>query len=681
MSFRREGAGERALLPGAFLWLGVLLLVVSLVAAGAAFVLEPVPTNPRYDLALGLLAFTGVVLLAGWWRERAVGSAALEETDARLENARREVASLRERLTIVQRELRAESERAGRTSQERDTARSKVRGLERELGRERYLRQRSEEARRSVERWRAEIHAEMMRLYGERGLLSGGPQEVPELVLRLVRELVEAEKGILLSRGGEGEGDELGLLAHEGFENDPTKSELVRRFAGEVLGRDAALREKNPGGGDSDDPADREIENLVAVPIYVREEFDGVVVCANNPSGFDDFDDEVLLAVGDQAGAILQNNRLQSDLRDSYLTTVGVLAEAMTVKEPSLRGHSDDVASYVQALARHYEMSPERREALVFGSLLHDVGKIGVSEAILLKPGRLTPEEQEIMKLHPRLGYHLVRRVPALRAAAAAILYHHERYDGGGYPSGLKGEEIPLESRIISVADSFSAMISDRPYRRRMSVEEACAELERCAGTQFDPEVVRVFLEQVRRNPPTPSEDPVVGSGDPKLGERFAGGAVLGRGLVSLSDNLTGLYSRRYFHEAAAAEARRARLQGRPFGVVFARLAGLPVLNAREGYAAGDREIERAAETVRRVAEGRGGVACRHGGARLVVLLPGADEHATQGFAEEVGAALREDAPLAGAKVGAATWTPADATSEAVILRAYARMLGPDGRR
>ena len=170
--------------------------------------------------------------------------------------------------------------------------------------------------------------------------------------------------------------------------------------------------------------------------------------------------------------------------------------------------HSEEVANYVAAVAERLDLPPKRREELIFGSLLHDFGKIGISERILLKPTELTPEEFEVVKLHPRIGYKLVQQVPALRSIAPAML-HHERFDGGGYPSGLRGEDIQLEARIICVADSFSAMISERPYRERMTLEDACAELERCAGTQFDPEITRIFVEEVRRRPPTPKRESV----------------------------------------------------------------------------------------------------------------------------------------------------------------------------
>jgi HD-GYP domain-containing protein (c-di-GMP phosphodiesterase class II) len=177
--------------------------------------------------------------------------------------------------------------------------------------------------------------------------------------------------------------------------------------------------------------------------------------------------------------------------------TVTLLAEAIEAKDPSLRGHSEEVSGHVGAVAEQLGMSEERCDRLLLGSLLHDVGKLAIPMQILLKPGKLTPAERAIVQDHPAIGSRIVESVPGLAEVVPAILHHHERYDGRGYPDGLAGEEIPLEARVIAVADSFSAMTSERPYRRRMSREEARDELERCAGTQFDPVVVGVFCAQV----------------------------------------------------------------------------------------------------------------------------------------------------------------------------------------
>jgi len=644
-----------------------------LAAAGYAIYAAVTTSNladARDDAPLWVLGAVGAVSLLGWWLNRR-RRAALEA------EARRERERLEEELGERTEALREAREQLGSLRQERDELRREREDFERRLreregavGRERYLRQRAEEGRRAESEWSKELHAEVMRLYRDRGAL-GGPGDVPGMVLRLARTMLGAEKGLLLSRGDEDSEGRLELVAHEGFENDPGESAVARRFAGEVLERDRTVREERPGQEDVGRraPADEEIENLVAIPIYLQDDFGGVVVCANSPEGFDGYDDEVLLSLGDQAGAALQNARLRGELRKAYLATVGVLADAIEVKDPRLRGHSEEVSGYVAAVAERLELPARRREELLFASLLHDVGKIGISDRILLKPAALTPEERAVVRLHPGIGYRLVQQVPALRPISAAVLHHHERFDGEGYPSGLKGQEIPLEARIICVADAFSAMVSDRPYRERVGVEAACAELERCAGTHFDPEVVRIFAEEVRRNP-LPSAEAQIPL-DPEIEVRLRGGeAVLGLGPIAQVDNLTGLYTRRYFHDAARAEAQRAEVQGKPFGVVLVELTGLADTNGKKGYAAGDEEIRAAAAVVQREAARLGGTAARHGGDRLGVILPALHEEAASGAASELGASIVREATPAVA-VASSSWRPGD-DGEAVIARARA---------
>ena len=172
--------------------------------------------------------------------------------------------------------------------------------------------------------------------------------------------------------------------------------------------------------------------------------------------------------------------------------------EAIGARDRELRAHCGAVARYAVVVARWIGVEPRARADLPSASLLHDVGKLAISERILSKPGPLTPAERAAVRAHTRIGARLVARVPALRGIAPAILHHHERWDGLGYPERLGGEEIPVEARIIGVVDAFAAMLADRPYRRARSFEEACEELERCAGTQFDPTIVRVFVAVVR---------------------------------------------------------------------------------------------------------------------------------------------------------------------------------------
>jgi GGDEF domain-containing protein len=405
----------------------------------------------------------------------------------------------------------------------------------------------------------------------------------------------------------------------------------------------------------------------VAIPIYVRDEFSGVVVCANREGGFEHCEDDVLLALGDQAGAALHNHRLHDELRRSYVSTIRVLAEAIQAKDPFLRGHSEEVSDYVEAVGERMGLEPARREQLAVGSLLHDLGKIGISERILHKPARLTQEEYAIIQLHPRIGYRLIEQVPALAPIAPAILHHHERYDGDGYPTGLKGEQIPLEARIVCVADAFSAMTADRPYRSRMPLGDACEELQRHAGTQFDPEIVRIFVEEVTKRPGAGDDLLATALDDAELQlHRTDDEPVLGSGALALTDSLTLLYGHRYLHEAAAAEAERARLQGHEFAVVLVHVDEVEHVNQVDGYAAGDAHLRTCARTLSRVAVRWGATACREGGLTLALLVPPTSSAPADQLEAEVRAELRDCGAI---RVCVETWRPED-SGDAVIARA-----------
>jgi putative nucleotidyltransferase with HDIG domain len=172
-----------------------------------------------------------------------------------------------------------------------------------------------------------------------------------------------------------------------------------------------------------------------------------------------------------------------------------VLTGAIEARDPYTRGHSSRVTALAEVVARRLGWSEEKLASLRIGGPLHDIGKLGVSDEVLRKEGRLDDGELAQIREHPKIGARMLLRMAALREAIPYVLYHHERWDGHGYPSGKAGEEIPIEARVLAVADAFDAMTSDRPYRRALSRTEALAEVERCAGTQFDPEIARLFLE------------------------------------------------------------------------------------------------------------------------------------------------------------------------------------------
>jgi putative nucleotidyltransferase with HDIG domain len=191
-----------------------------------------------------------------------------------------------------------------------------------------------------------------------------------------------------------------------------------------------------------------------------------------------------------------RTGRLRSTMQDlerSYDITIEAMGDALDLRDEETEGHSRRVTAYTIALARSAGVDGESLRTIARGAFLHDIGKIATPDAILLKPGRLDADEMAIMREHCQRGYEMVRKIPFLREAAEIVYAHQERFDGSGYPRGLKGEQIPLGARIFAIADTLDAMTSDRPYRKGASIAVARAEIQRCSGTQFDPSIVKVF--------------------------------------------------------------------------------------------------------------------------------------------------------------------------------------------
>ena len=190
----------------------------------------------------------------------------------------------------------------------------------------------------------------------------------------------------------------------------------------------------------------------------------------------------------------LELNRALREIEESYKITLEALVTALDAREHETQAHSLRVREYSLTLARQLGLENDDLVHVGRGALLHDVGKIGVRDSILMKPEKLTPEEWAEMKRHPRIGYEILRGICFLAPAAEIVLSHQERWDGRGYPKGLAGADIPLGSRIFAVVDTMDAMTSDRPYRKAMSFEVAREEVRRCSDSQFDPCVVEAFL-------------------------------------------------------------------------------------------------------------------------------------------------------------------------------------------
>jgi ribonuclease P protein subunit RPR2 len=192
---------------------------------------------------------------------------------------------------------------------------------------------------------------------------------------------------------------------------------------------------------------------------------------------------------------------LQS-LQETYFATMKSLAQVIEAKDRTTRGHLDRTQSFGLALAKLVDPDLAAAPELGYGFFLHDIGKVGIPEAILCKEGPLSEGEWRVMQTHPSVGAQIVEPIRFLGDAVKVVRHHHERFDGSGYPDGLRGDEIPLAARIFSLADSFDAMTSDRPYRRALSVERALDEIHDSAGSQFDPDIALVFLNLIEADPP-----------------------------------------------------------------------------------------------------------------------------------------------------------------------------------
>lgn len=238
------------------------------------------------------------------------------------------------------------------------------------------------------------------------------------------------------------------------------------------------------------------IRNLAGVPICRGEKVMGALVALNkmNKADFDSLDTKLLMSVANESAVYLDNFRLYTDLQNLLLGVLRALTSSIDAKDPYTCGHSERVALISRWLAKQLSLRDIEVHNLYLAGLLHDVGKIGVSEAVLCKPGELVEQEFEQISKHPRIGANILGGIKQMNEVTPAVLSHHEHFNGSGYPQGLRGQNIPLSGRIVMLADSFDAMTSDRTYRKALPRPTALAEIRRFSGTQFDPHLAEIFL-------------------------------------------------------------------------------------------------------------------------------------------------------------------------------------------
>ena len=247
---------------------------------------------------------------------------------------------------------------------------------------------------------------------------------------------------------------------------------------------------------------DEEPHPGVAVPIWTGDTVGGVLCAAiiRYDRQFDEHDLELLTDLAELAAAALDHNRLRQHFDETVQAHVEALAVAMDMRDRVTARHAEDVVALARAVGRLLELDPASLLELEFAARLHDVGKIQVPDAVLNKPGPLDSDESDVIRCHAAWGAETLAQIPGLEAVATIVRFHHERWDGAGYPDGLMGARIPLASRIISVCDAYGAMTVDRPYRDAMATTDALQEIREGAGSQFDPAVVAALLDALSRD-------------------------------------------------------------------------------------------------------------------------------------------------------------------------------------
>lgn len=235
--------------------------------------------------------------------------------------------------------------------------------------------------------------------------------------------------------------------------------------------------------------------NMICVPVKIKDKVIGVLQAINkrNNGKFSNDDLKLLSSLSEQIAIALENASLFDELQRLFIDSAQALAEAIEKRDPYTGGHIWRVVNYSLAIGKYLNLDKQTMFVLKLSAILHDIGKIGIDDHILRKPAPLDYNEFEIIKQHPLLGAEIIKRIEKLGTILPGVLYHHERYDGKGYPFKLKGKNIPLIAKIIAVADTFDAICSSRPYRRGLTAKKGRQEIIRCSGTQFDPDVVKAF--------------------------------------------------------------------------------------------------------------------------------------------------------------------------------------------
>gem|GEM_PF-2055316 len=332
--------------------------------------------------------------------------------------------------------------------------------------------------------------------------LSLEPKIVRKKAIKAVTRLLDCETASLLLVDEErGELYFEVVLGEKGERVKEIRLKMGEGIAGWVAENNEAVlindvkRDKRHSGR-ADEKSTFITRNMVCSPMVINDKVIGVLQAINKleGKGFVTYELDLLKSLSHQVAIAVDNARLHDELRETFYQTAEALANAIEKRDPYTGNHTIRVMRYSMVLAEYFNLSYDDRENLRLASILHDVGKIGIEDSILRKNSPLSEYEFDKIKSHPNVGGEILGHIKRLEKVMPAIKYHHERIDGGGYPEGLKNEEIPFLAKIIAVADTFDAMTTDRPYRAALSDQEAINEMKKQAGTQLDTEVVKSFI-------------------------------------------------------------------------------------------------------------------------------------------------------------------------------------------
>ncbi|MEW6109138.1 MAG: HD domain-containing phosphohydrolase [Nitrospirota bacterium] len=322
-------------------------------------------------------------------------------------------------------------------------------------------------------------------------------EELMRIIIRTTADLINADKVVLHLKNGLRPSTTIQYRRGIGIENlSEVSLEINPSYSTLLNNGKTVLIHKSPAYITSDNTHSK---SQIGVPLKLKGQIIGAILLEEKIDGsnFSEDELEILTTLSNQAMVAIENAWLYESEKSNYFATIQSLVNALEANDRFTKGHSERVRLVSSDLGKHIGLDYKELEVLEHAAILHDIGKIGIDSIVLQKQGKLTPKEYGLIKTHPQIGDEILGPIETLDGVRKTIIQHHERYDGNGYPHGLKGDEISLKSRILSVVDTFDAMMSDRPYRKAIYLNKIYDELRSNAGTQFDPYVVESFIDML----------------------------------------------------------------------------------------------------------------------------------------------------------------------------------------